>query len=45
MSTEIRDAFVNVLLAHASYAEGLSAGDQDSALRNKLAPKLTEKSG
>lgn len=44
MSTEIHDAFVNAILADASYVDGLSPGDEGTiVLGGKLALRLTQK--
>ena len=43
MNNAIHDAFINALLAEASYVEGLSAGDSNAVLAGKLRNELTEK--
>jgi len=41
MNNPIHDAFVNALLAEASYVEGLLQGDRDDVFTRKLTPELT----
>ena len=42
MNNEIHNAFVNALLADASYVDGLQSGDTGAALAGQLAGRLTD---